>query len=128
MIPNPSIKFDLLYLSGPIKVQAIAADHQSPAPLMAYASTFGGALFRDAQCMIPLTDEDIAEARAAGRVIIRLTLADDSSPVHVTVNAPAATVTAPDKVRLETPRLEVTGEVVDHCDSGGTTGAPNQSM
>ncbi|MEL5664778.1 phage baseplate assembly protein [Serratia ureilytica] len=41
-------------------------------------------------------------------------------PVTVT-NATTVTVTATEKIRLETPRLEVTGDVIDNCDSNGAT-------
>ncbi|HBK4608439.1 phage baseplate assembly protein domain-containing protein [Serratia marcescens] len=41
-------------------------------------------------------------------------------PVTV-ANATTVTVTATEKVRLETPRLEVTGDVIDNCDSNGAT-------
>jgi len=41
-------------------------------------------------------------------------------PVTV-VNATTVTVTATEKIRLETPRLEVTGDVIDNCDSNGAT-------
>ncbi|HGM7154170.1 TPA: phage baseplate assembly protein [Serratia marcescens] len=41
-------------------------------------------------------------------------------PVTVT-NATTVTVTAAERIRLETPRLEVTGDVIDNCDSNGTT-------
>lgn len=41
-------------------------------------------------------------------------------PVTVT-NATTVTVTAIGKIRLETPRLEVTGDVIDNCDSNGAT-------
>lgn len=36
-------------------------------------------------------------------------------------NATTVTVTATEKIRLETPRLEVTGDVIDNCDSNGAT-------
>ncbi len=41
-------------------------------------------------------------------------------PVTV-ANATTVTVTATEKIRLETPRLEVTGDVIDNCDSNGAT-------
>ncbi|HGM4943585.1 phage baseplate assembly protein domain-containing protein [Serratia liquefaciens] len=41
-------------------------------------------------------------------------------PVTVS-NATTVTVTAIEKIRLETPRLEVTGDVIDNCDSNGAT-------
>lgn len=36
-------------------------------------------------------------------------------------NVPTATVQAATKVRLETPLLEVTGDIKDKCDSSGKT-------
>ncbi|WJH94955.1 phage baseplate assembly protein [Serratia marcescens] len=41
-------------------------------------------------------------------------------PVTV-ANATTVIVTATEKIRLETPRLEVTGDVIDNCDSNGAT-------
>lgn len=41
-------------------------------------------------------------------------------PVTVS-NATTVTVKATEKIRLETPRLEVTGDVIDNCDSNGAT-------
>ncbi|CUZ14195.1 Mu-like prophage protein gp45 [Serratia marcescens] len=41
-------------------------------------------------------------------------------PVTV-ANATTVTVTATEKIRLETPRLEVTGDVIDNCDNNGAT-------
>ncbi|WP_440498959.1 phage baseplate assembly protein domain-containing protein, partial [Serratia sarumanii] len=41
-------------------------------------------------------------------------------PVTV-ANATTVTVTATEKIRLETPLLEVTGDVIDNCDSNGAT-------
>ncbi|MBN5198776.1 phage baseplate assembly protein [Serratia marcescens] len=41
-------------------------------------------------------------------------------PVTVS-NATTVTVTATEKIRLDTPRLEVTGDVIDNCDSNGAT-------
>ncbi|HGM5387485.1 TPA: phage baseplate assembly protein [Serratia marcescens] len=41
-------------------------------------------------------------------------------PVTV-ANATTVTITATEKIRLETPRLEVTGDVIDNCDSNGAT-------
>ncbi|ELH4237942.1 TPA: phage baseplate assembly protein [Serratia marcescens] len=41
-------------------------------------------------------------------------------PVTV-ANATTVTVTATEKIRLETPRLEVTGDVIDNCDSNAAT-------
>ncbi|MGP3192962.1 phage baseplate assembly protein domain-containing protein [Serratia marcescens] len=41
-------------------------------------------------------------------------------PVTV-ANATTVTVAATEKIRLETPRLEVTGDVIDNCDSNGAT-------
>lgn len=41
-------------------------------------------------------------------------------PVTV-ANASTVTVTATEKIRLETPRLEVTGDVIDNCDSNSAT-------
>lgn len=41
-------------------------------------------------------------------------------PVTV-ANATTVTVTATEKIRLETPRLEVTGDVIDNCDSNSAT-------
>lgn len=79
MIPIPEIQFDPLYLAEPVKVAAISADSQTPPPRIVFARHLGRALFADAQCMIPITDEDIEEARTAGRAIIRITLADDSA-------------------------------------------------
>ena len=72
-----------------------------------------------------------------------------NSPMNITAIAPEVIVKAADRVRMETPRLEVTGEIKDRCDgdgktmeemretynqhthpgdSGGTTGTPNQGM
>lgn len=69
--------------------------------------------------------------------------------VQATITCPLVTLAASTKVRMETPLLEVTGEIMDNCgtntnamsdmrqiydthdhpgDSGGTTGAPNQQM
>lgn len=39
----------------------------------------------------------------------------------IVANATTVTVTATEKIRLETPRLEVTGDVIDNCDSNGAT-------
>lgn len=36
---------------------------------------------------------------------------------HVHITTKLCTVTASDKVRMETPRLECTGDIVDHCDT-----------
>lgn len=36
-------------------------------------------------------------------------------------HATTVTVTASEKIRLDTPRLEVTGDVVDNCDSNGAS-------
>ncbi len=68
---------------------------------------------------------------------------------QATITCPAVTVVASTKVRLDTPLLEVTGEIKDNCDinantmsdmrqmydshdhpgdSGGTTGLPNQQI
>ncbi|MEW6612712.1 MAG: phage baseplate assembly protein V [Pseudomonadota bacterium] len=68
---------------------------------------------------------------------------------QVEVTAPVVTLKAATKVRMETPLLEVTGDIKDKCDttgktmagmrttynththpgdSGGTTGTPNQGM
>jgi phage baseplate assembly protein V len=41
----------------------------------------------------------------------------------VTATAKLVVVKASDKVRMETPRLEVTGDIIDHCDSQGHTAA-----
>ncbi|MDR1276377.1 MAG: phage baseplate assembly protein V [Candidatus Accumulibacter sp.] len=39
----------------------------------------------------------------------------------VTITAPLVTIAASEKVRLETPTLEVTGEIIDLTDAGGKT-------
>lgn len=40
---------------------------------------------------------------------------------HVVVNASHVTITATDKVRVDTPLFEVTGEIKDRCDAAGHT-------
>lgn len=46
----------------------------------------------------------------------------DAAGGAVTIqNATSVTIVASDKVRLETPRLEVTGDVIDRCGSNGVT-------
>ncbi|MGX1957027.1 phage baseplate assembly protein domain-containing protein [Serratia proteamaculans] len=44
----------------------------------------------------------------------------NGKPVAVS-NATTVTVTATEKIRLDTPRLEVTGDVIDNCDSNSAT-------
>lgn len=44
----------------------------------------------------------------------------NGQPVTVR-HATTVTVTASEKIRLDTPRLEVTGDVVDNCDSNGAS-------
>lgn len=61
------------------------------------------------------TDEGDEIVLSRGRVV-RLT-----AGASVQINAPEVTVVASSKVRLDTPILEVTGNIKDNCDSGGKT-------
>ena len=61
------------------------------------------------------TDEGDSIVLNRGR-IVRIT-----AGAQVEVTAPVVTIKAATKIRLETPLLEVTGDIKDQCDSGGKT-------
>lgn len=61
------------------------------------------------------TDEGDQIVLSRGRVI------KVTAGAALEVNAPVVTLAASSKVRLETPILEVTGNIKDNCDSGGKT-------
>lgn len=100
------------------------------------------ALYDDQGQVIALLRDKIIHIYGCDRLI-------GSVAVEALVTCPLVRVVAGDKVRYETPRFEVTGEIVDRCDtdgrsmeqmrstydshthpgdSGGMTGAPNQQI
>ena len=101
------------------------------------------ALYDDQGQVIALLRDKIIHIYGCARLV-----ADVAT--EVTVTCPLVRVVASSKVRFETPRLEVTGEIVDRCDAdgrsmeqmrttydshthpendnGGPTGAPNQQI
>lgn len=50
------------------------------------------------------------------------------SPFKISATAPLITLVASDKVRIETPVLECTGEIKDHCDGDGKTMSSMRSV
>jgi len=63
------------------------------------------------------TDEGDYVKLARGKIV------EVQSGSELRVTAPLVTINATNKVRMVTPRLEVTGDIIDHCDTQSHTAA-----
>jgi len=63
------------------------------------------------------TDEGDYVKLARGKIV------EVQSGTELRVTAPLVTINATNKVRMVTPRLEVTGDIIDHCDTQSHTAA-----
>lgn len=96
----------VLSLGGDRSSQVIIASHHGTTRFTQLAA--GETVIYDAQGKSVLLGKDQLTVNCAGQDI-------------QVMAARIATVTASERVRLETPRLECSGDIVDHCDTNAVT-------